>query len=301
MPAYNGAKYIGAQIESLLAQTFPNIDIYIRDDKSSDQTVDVIKSFMGKEPDGKKIILIDSDNTNWGYIRNVFDSWKLTNPADYYCFCDQDDYWHADKVEKSVSLLESMGEEKPALCFTGFNYCDMNLNFMRHSEPIPEKLNLKNVCYDFVALNFNITVNHAFRTQFFSNLPADGKYPYYPDLWMSQMAAAQGRLFFLNEALVEYRRNEQAVSYFNRNAFTLLAWRIRHFLINNETKTLRYELTSFQKAYSTIISEKDNRMLDIFNRKNGNHYFQRLFYPARLRRKLNDEIALRLMFLFGKL
>lgn len=55
LPAYNGEKYIGEQIESIFSQTYRNVDIYIRDDNSSDHTVDVIKSYIGMEPDGKRI------------------------------------------------------------------------------------------------------------------------------------------------------------------------------------------------------------------------------------------------------
>lgn len=299
MPAYNGEKYIGEQIESLLNQTYPCIDIYIRDDKSSDHTAEVIASYLGKEPEGKKIIVVDNEGVNWGYVRNVFDTWKLTAPADYYCFCDQDDVWHADKVEKSVALLESKGDDVPALCFTGYNFCDKDLNYMRPSDHIPKVMDLKTVCYDFYVLNFNICVNHAFREQFFNHLPSNGQYPFYPDSWMAKMAAAQGRLFLVDEPLVKYRRNEQAISYANHSALTLFLWRFKRFVLGDETSRIRDDLEHFQESYSGLISPKDNRMMDIFNR-HGVHWLQRIIYPARLRRNWKDELALRLMFLLRK-
>lgn len=301
MPAYNGEKYIGEQIESLLNQTYPCIDIYIRDDKSSDHTAEVIASYLGKEPEGKKIIVVDNEGVNWGYVRNVFDTWKLTAPADYYCFCDQDDVWYADKVEKSVALLESKGDDVPALCFTGFNYCDANLNYLRTSDPVPKSLDLKSVCYDFYVLNFNICVNHAFREQFFSHLPPDGKYPHYPDSWMAKMAAAQGRLFCVDEPLVKYRRNEQAVSYSNHSILTLFLWRMRRYFVENETKMVKKELRDFQTSFSNYIGLKDKQILDIFNQRSIMHYIKKIFHPARLRRKWSDELGLRAMFILGKL
>lgn len=299
LPAYNGEKYIGEQLESLLNQTYPLIDIYVRDDKSRDETVDVIRSYQGREPEGKRIILVDNGGVNWGYVRNVFDTWKLTAPADYYCFCDQDDVWHADKVEKSVALLESKGDDAPALCFTGFNYCDKDLNFLRPSEAVPKAMNLGSVCYDFYVLNFNICVNHALREQFFSHLPPNGQYPHYPDAWMAKMAAAQGRLFCVEEPLVKYRRNEQALSYANHSALTLFIWRFKRFVLGSETAKIREDLVNFQQAYSGVICPQDDRMMDIFNR-HGAHWLHRIFYPARLRRAWKDELALRLMFLMRK-
>ena len=301
LPAYNGEKYIGEQIESLLDQTYPNIDIYIRDDRSRDDTLNVIRSYIGKEPEGKKIILINNEDTNWGYVRNVFDTWKLTDRADYYCFCDQDDVWHADKVEKSVALLESKGAEGPALCFTGFNYCDSELHFVRRSDPVPEPLGLQNVCYDFLALNFNITVNHAFREVFFANLPPDGKYPNYPDFWMSQAAACYERLFCLPEATVEYRRQEKAASYANHNPISFFLWRFKMFFLGDETKKIAKDLDDLFAVYGDIMSESDKRMMRIFTEAGFVHYFQKVFYPDRLRRNLKEEIALRIMFAMGLL
>ena len=46
LPAYNGEKYIGAQIESLLNQTWENLDIVVRDDGSRDDTLRVIRSWI---------------------------------------------------------------------------------------------------------------------------------------------------------------------------------------------------------------------------------------------------------------
>ena len=301
LPAFNGEKYIGEQIESLLNQTYPNIDIYIRDDRSRDNTVNVIRSYIGQEPEGKKIILVDNEDKNWGYVRNVFDTWKLTDTADYYCFCDQDDVWHADKVEKSVALLESKGTEKPALCFTGFNYCDSGLHFIRKSDPVPEPLGLQNVCYDFLALNFNITVNHAFREVFFAKLPPDGSYPNYPDYWMSHAAACYGRLYCLQKAEVEYRRQEKAASYANHNPFSFFLWRFKMFFLGDETKKISKALKDLYQVYGNIMSESDEKMMRIFIQNSFVHYLQKVFYPARLRRDPKEEIALRVMFLLGML
>lgn len=300
LPAYNGEQYIGEQIESLLKQTYGNVDIYIRDDHSKDGTLEVIRSYIGREPEGKRIILIDNENTNWGYVRNVFDTWKLTRPADYYCFCDQDDVWHSDKIEKSVKLLESQGDELPALCFTGFYYCDSELNRMRESVSVPDHPDLRRVAYDFLALNFNITVNHAFRDAFFSHLGPDGHYPDYPDYWMSHAAASYGRLFYLNEKTVEYRRNEKAASYANHSALSLLIWRIRMFFRGKEPQQIARHLKRIRAVFGDVMSENDRRMMDIFTQKTIVNYFRRLFYPRRLRSRFVEEIELRILFMFGK-
>lgn len=300
LPAYNGEKYIGQQIESLLNQTWENLDIVIRDDGSSDDTLRVIRSWVGKEPRGKRIRIAVDDEGNRGYVRNVFDTWKETEPADYYCFCDQDDVWRPEKIEKSVALLESKGTDVPALCFTGYNVCDSELHFLRKSDPVPEEPQLSAVCYDFPALNFTITVNHAFREAFFANLPADGNYPNYPDSWMAKMAAAYGRLYAINEPLAEYRRNDQAASWSNHSALSLLVWRVKMFLTGDEPPKIAKELRDLRDVFEPVMIEDDRAMMKVFTEKSREYYFRRLFWRDRLRRRRIEELELRLLFLLGK-
>ena len=49
MPAYNGQKYIAQSIESVLAQTYTNFELLITDDRSTDQTIKIIKGYMEQD------------------------------------------------------------------------------------------------------------------------------------------------------------------------------------------------------------------------------------------------------------
>lgn len=300
LPAYNGEKYIGAQIESILNQTYDNIDLYIRDDKSKDKTVEIIKSYIGKEPVGKKIILVDNEQTNWGYVKNVFKTLELTGEADYYAFCDQDDVWLPDKIEKQVALLESKGCDKPALCFTGYNFCDSELNYVRPSTYIDGNLTLQNVVYDFIVLNFNILINKALRDVLFQNFP-NNEYPEYPDFWMSQVAAGFHGLYYLPDKLVNYRRNENASSSFNQNRISFLLWRVKNVLFGNETKRIRKSHCDYYACYKKYLSDEDKKLMEMITIPSLLHYFQKIFYPKRFRIMKNDELGLRVFFALGKL
>lgn len=299
LPAYNGEKYIKTQIESILNQTYGNIDIYIRDDKSSDSTKEVIESFIGKESYGKRVIAVESEE-NWGYVKNVFETLRLSGEADYYAFCDQDDEWLPEKIEKQVNLLESKANKKPALCFTGYNFCDADLNYLRSSNDIPEQLTLRNVVYDFIALNFNIMINKELRDELFKNISADRRYPNYPDCWMSQVAAGFQGLYYLPEKLVNYRRNENACSSFNKNKLSFLKWRIKNVLAGDETTKIKRELNEFYRCFSSSLSNEDRKLMEMITKPSPLHYFQKILYPKRFRITLSDEIALRVLFLVGK-
>lgn len=102
MSTYNGEKYINEQLRSIAMQTaISNITLYIRDDGSSDQTLQIIDKWRDK------INIILFTDKNVGPARSF---WKLLkNPeihADYYAFCDQDDVWDKDKIEKQIATLD---------------------------------------------------------------------------------------------------------------------------------------------------------------------------------------------------
>ena len=109
MSTYNGEKYLKEQIESLLAQTYGNIEIYIRDDGSKDNTIKIIKNYKEKY---NNIVL--KEGKNIGFINSFFELLNLCNDADYYAYCDQDDVWMNDKIERAVKFLGKTDENKPA-------------------------------------------------------------------------------------------------------------------------------------------------------------------------------------------
>ena len=92
MSTYNGEKYIREQIDSILQQSMP-ADIMIRDDGSSDGTVDIIEEYISK---GTPVELIKGENV--GVIASFFELIKAAPEEDYYAFSDQDDYWYPEKV-----------------------------------------------------------------------------------------------------------------------------------------------------------------------------------------------------------
>lgn len=101
MSTYNGGKYLEEQLVSLANQTVADeMSVYIRDDGSEDNTLDIINRWKGKLS-----IHLRKDG-NVGPARSF---WALfsdkTIQADFYAFCDQDDIWDADKLETAVAQL----------------------------------------------------------------------------------------------------------------------------------------------------------------------------------------------------
>ena len=95
MATYNGGKYIAEQIDSILNQNYNDWKLYIRDDGSKDNTVNIVKEYIEKYPD--KIILIEDGRRNLGPKLNFGELLKISK-SEYCMFCDHDDVWMEDKV-----------------------------------------------------------------------------------------------------------------------------------------------------------------------------------------------------------
>ncbi|HUT44054.1 MAG TPA: glycosyltransferase family 2 protein [Desulfobacterales bacterium] len=133
MSAYNGAKYISPQIDSILSQTYQQWRLFVRDDGSSDNTLVIINEYVSKYPE--KIRLVDD---NLGRLGPSLNFGKLLEFADseYIMFCDQDDVWLPNKIEltlNAMEIAEKLYPQKPILVHTDLRVVDNELNMISDS------------------------------------------------------------------------------------------------------------------------------------------------------------------------
>ena len=95
MATYNGEKYIGEQINSIINQTYTNWNLLIRDDGSKDKTLNIIKKY---EKMDNRIILIRDNKDNLGFVKNFEELLKISS-SELIMFSDQDDVWKKDKIK----------------------------------------------------------------------------------------------------------------------------------------------------------------------------------------------------------
>ena len=105
---YNGEKFISEQLQSIVDQTMAVDEVIIHDDISNDHTVDIIKAFI-KEKKLEDRFIVTVNKKNLGYASNFVSALKETS-GDYVFFCDQDDIWVKDRVEKMVGIMEDHPE-----------------------------------------------------------------------------------------------------------------------------------------------------------------------------------------------
>lgn len=116
-PCYNSAPFLKETIESVINQTFTDWEWIITDDKSSDNSVEIIR-----EINNPKIKLIIADkNGGAGHARNLSLE-KATGR--FITFLDADDFWEPNFLEEMVNFMK---KEKAEIAYSNYARCDENL------------------------------------------------------------------------------------------------------------------------------------------------------------------------------
>lgn len=121
LSTYNGQKYIKQQIQSILNQQQVQISLLIRDDGSTDETIQIIEQLIKQN---KNITLYKGKNV--GPARSFMDLINKSDEAEYYAFADQDDVWQPRKIISAIEKLKQ--NNKPELYISALEIVDENLN-----------------------------------------------------------------------------------------------------------------------------------------------------------------------------
>ena len=102
LATYNGEKFIREQLDSLLQQTYNNLEIIISDDGSTDKTIPIIEEYFKKDPR----ISFSKNPTPNGYKKNFERAIRLCR-GEIIFLCDQDDIWYKDKIVEHLKAYEN--------------------------------------------------------------------------------------------------------------------------------------------------------------------------------------------------
>jgi glycosyltransferase involved in cell wall biosynthesis len=209
MAVYNNAEFIVAQLQSLLTQTYPHIRIIIRDDCSSDHSVQLIETFCKQHPE--KIFLIKGTE-NLG-ARGNFSALVSEAKAEYIMFCDADDVWLPTKIEESLALMKKneaiYGQNTPLLIHTDLAVVDKDLkllhsSFWSYSKINPQVANFLNRLLPHNVITGCTMLLNKSLLQLAAPIPKEA---IMHDWWIGLVASAFGVIDVLNKPAVLYRQH----------------------------------------------------------------------------------------------
>jgi len=293
LSSYNGEKYIEEQLESILNQTYKNIEIIVRDDGSTDNTLEILKKY-----EKQKNIYLEHGN-NLGFLKSFYWLLENTKEADYYSFADQDDFWLENKIEKAVNTLNNMDQGKAALYFCDYDYYDKEMNFISHKKPFNTELTLQNSLVSFICSGFTCVINNELK-RLFLQMPSEKLFMH--DYFLLLLGISFGNVFYDKNVYAKFRRHGKNSSFFSGNIIKTYFWRIKKFLLQDEFE-FKKKWKVFFDVYRNEFNERDKKILKLFaNEKYRFDYaLRKAFYKKRYRTSFFDELTLRFIFLIGKI
>lgn len=214
MATYNGEKFLKEQLESLLNQTYKNLEIIICDDCSNDKTIEIIEIYQKKDTR----IKLYQNKENLGVLKN-FEKAIFLSQGDYIAISDQDDIWKLDKIE---ILINSIGDS--LLIYHDDYLMDKNGKIISHSFFNSNEIkidihhNIKSILLDNWILGHACMFSAELKKYI---LPIDIRVEHY-DMWIAIVAIQFGTIRFMDKSLVYWRQhgdNSSGNKLENRNLF----------------------------------------------------------------------------------
>lgn len=268
MTTYNGAAYLKAQLDSLLAQDYANIRIVVSDDGSTDATPSILQSYAEAHPD--KVSFYRSGHKFGCAQQHFMHLLAQFHDAPYIMFCDQDDVWHADKVSKTLQYMQSLNSDPgvPALVHTDLRVVNSDLSlvspsFWKHSALDGSRLALNQLLVQNVVTGCTMMINGALAELACRHEMNDAILMH--DWYLAILASVTGVSGALNEATIDYRQHtKNSVGAKNVYSPAYLTKRLRSKKMRNAFTDATIQAEYFYNCYEELLSDQDREVLLAF-------------------------------------
>ncbi len=294
LSSYNGERYIAEQLDSILRQSLRPATVLVRDDGSSDGTAQILKSYSRRRDIAVRF------GANRGPAASFFELMNHAPRADYYCFSDQDDVWHEEKISRAARLLA--GSTGPAMCFTNVELVDSELRpLARTLQPVPPRPSFENALAQNVALGCTMTFNEP-ALRLLAGRPVLISEIFMHDWWVYQVLTGMGTVHYDDFPTVKYRQHGANVIG-APGGVRRWAGRIARHAAGGQTE-LRRQAAELLRLYRLELPPPRRALLEGFLAHLGAGWYERLRYalhtPVYRQRRIDDFI-LRVLIATGRI
>ena len=192
-PVYNASRHLSKMLDSVLAQTYKNIEIILVDDCSNDNSAEIIREYQ--KSCSNITYFKQPENKGAGYARNK--ALELGR-GQYAAFLDSDDIWMPDKIEKQIHLMKETGTP---FCYGAIEMIDENDQLIKPKRNIRETCDYNYLLHNTVIATSSVVVDRMVLGDFRMHLRRGGQdYATWLKLLRGDVIARG-----INEVMVRYR------------------------------------------------------------------------------------------------
>ena len=259
LSTYNGQKYLAQQLDSILGQTYSNWCLLIRDDGSSDETATIAEDYVKRYPDRIRFISEENRGACQSFLALAQ---QADEQCDYYAFCDQDDVWKEDKLERAVRALEKeQAENLPLLYCSALEVVDERLDvlFCKDLSVYAERLGFGNALVENVCTGCTMVLNICSLAAL-RELPGSvAEHILMHDWWVYLYVSCFGRVIYDSYAGISYRQHQNNVVGETPGGFKKLCHKIQTFRGNRGK--LRGQMAAFGEMYGNRMPQEKRELL----------------------------------------
>ena len=260
LSTYNGEKYLKQLLDSVLNQSFTDICLSIRDDGSTDSTIDIIKSYSDER------IHLSVGKENLKPARSFLKLLKESEDADYYAYCDQDDVWQEDKLKIAVDKLAGY-ENEPALFMSTYDVVDGNLNFLyKRDMEFERPMSIEAVIMFRSPSACTMVFNRKLRDLINLSVPQNLRMH---DFWILLVATGvKARIITEDMSLLKYRiHGNNTVGLMDNYADKIL--RLIKNAVSNKNERMLQANSLYENYYNLFDEETNQKLLEVIHYKDS--------------------------------
>ena len=297
LSTYNGSRYLPQQLDSLYQQTWKDVRILVRDDGSSDDTLPLLLQAVA----AGRITLLP-DHTNLGPAQSFFAllNYAAQGNTDCVAFCDQDDVWLPQKIERGMLALQAVPAGRPAMYCSRIEMVNNQLEFVAWGD-VPRKIGFGNALVENVATGCTIILNRAAIDLLHGKTPAGAQMH---DWWCYLVLSCFGEVIFDPVSSIRYRlhgQNTVGVALGFRARFLR---KLRRFFGPSRQKTWCSDhAVLLRDLYGAHIPPQHRRTLDqlIAGKTSFLRRIGLIFSGELWRQKADDNLFLRILLLLNRI
>jgi glycosyltransferase involved in cell wall biosynthesis len=244
LATYNGARYLPAQLDSLIAQTLPPARVLARDDGSTDATLAMLDGYRDRLP------LRRLAGGHLGVRRAFFALLgAVAADSDYAAFADQDDVWLPAKLERAVAALAALPAGRPGLYCARAILTDRDLRPIGHTRLPRRPAGFANALVENIASGNTILLNRAAIDLLNREHPAAAVDPIH-DWWSYQVIGGCGTVVYDPEPALHYRQHGGNTIGVNANPLTALRERVARQLSGRDRGVIRAQAAELRRLFA---------------------------------------------------